>query len=97
MTQRDRVEREQEHRQKVKQNFSLINREYEHKSIEAIGQCHKEIETKAEDQLKAEAEDEIKRFRRFKNYMQEVENKRMSKLEVEEIEAIHATQHLSSL
>ena len=49
MTQRDRAGKEQEHRQKVKQNFSLINKEYEYKSIEAIGQCHKEIESKAEE------------------------------------------------
>ena len=97
MTQRDRAEKEQEHRQKVKQNFNLINKEYEHKSIEAISQCHKEIEQKAEEQLKAEAEDEIKRFRRFKNYMQECESKRLSKLEVEEMEAITATQHLGAL
>lgn len=97
MTQRDRAEKEQEHRQKVITNFKLINKEYEHKSIEAIGQCHKEIEQKVEEQLKAEAEEEIKRFRRFKNYMQECEQKRMSKIEIEEMEAVSATQHLCSL
>ena len=52
MTQRDIAERHEEKRQKVRQNLMLINREYESKSIEAIGQCHKEVEDKVEREMK---------------------------------------------